>query len=212
MAIGIFGGTFDPVHIGHLRAAEEIRESFGLERVFFVPAYIPPHKRGRRIADVDQRVEMLKIAVRNNAGLRVSELETKRGGVSYSIDTIETFEKRYGRIYFIVGLDAFLEIDTWHRYEELFFHADFIIMLRPMERDVPASPEILPAGVRDRVNKIDDTTLIHLSGKKIYLKRVTQLDISSTRIREASRENRSIRYLVPDRVEKFINQRGLYRI
>ena len=211
MAIGIFGGTFDPVHIGHLRAAEEIRESFGLEKIFFVPAYIPPHKRGRRIADVDQRVEMLKIAVRNNAGLRISELEIKRGGVSYSIDTIETFEKRYGQIYFIMGLDAFLEIDTWHRYQELFLHADFIIMLRPMERDVSPS-EILPDGVKDRVKRIDETTLLHSSGKKIYLKRVTQLDISSTRIREASREKRSIRYLVPDRVEKFINQRGLYRV
>ena len=211
MAIGIFGGTFDPVHVGHLRAAEEIRESFGLEKVFFVPAYIPPHKRGRRIADVDQRVEMLKIAVRNNSGLRLSELEIKRGGVSYSIDTIETFEKRYGQIYFIVGLDAFLEIDTWHRYEELFFHADFIIMLRPMERDISASG-ILPEAVKGRVKRIDDTTLLHSSGRKICLKRVTQLDISSTRIREASRQNKSIRYLVPDRVEKFINQRGLYRV
>jgi nicotinate-nucleotide adenylyltransferase len=211
MAIGIFGGTFDPVHIGHLRAAEEIRESFGLEKVFFVPAYIPPHKRGRRIADVDQRVEMLRIAIRNNTGLRLSELEIKRGGVSYSIDTIQTFERRYGEIYFIMGLDAFLEIDTWYRYQELFLHADFIIMLRPMEREISASG-ILPEAVRDLVKKIDDTTLLHTSGKKIYLKKVTQLDISSTHIREASRQNRSIRYLVPDRVEKFINKRGLYSI
>jgi nicotinate-nucleotide adenylyltransferase len=211
MAIGIFGGTFDPVHMGHLRAAEEIRESFGLEKVFFVPAYIPPHKRSKRIADVDQRVEMLKMAIRNNAHLSLSELEIKRGGVSYSIETIETFEKRYGEIYFIMGLDAFMEIGTWHRYDELFSHADFVVMVRPMEKGVSGA-ELFPENVRGLVNKIDDATLLHTSGKKIYLRRVTQLDISSTRIREASQQNKSIRYLVPDKVERFINQRGLYRI
>lgn len=210
MAIGIFGGTFDPVHIGHLRAAEEIGESFGLDKVFFVPAYIPPHKRGKRIAAVDERVEMLKMAIRNNARLGLSDLEIKRGGVSYSIDTIETFEKRYGEIYFIMGLDAFLEIGTWRRFDELFVHADFIIMLRPMEKGVSGA-EILPESVRALVKRIDDETLLHESGKRIYLRRVTKLDISSTRIREASRNNKSIRYLVPEKVERFIDQRGLYR-
>ncbi|MDR2018335.1 MAG: nicotinate-nucleotide adenylyltransferase [Syntrophobacterales bacterium] len=210
MAIGIFGGTFDPVHIGHMRAAEEIRESFGIEKVFFVPAYIPPHKRGRRVSDVDHRMEMLRIAVRNNPFLRLSELEIRRGGISYSIDTLETFEKRYGELYFIMGLDAFLEIDTWHRYEELFSHADFVIMLRPIDRDISDSA-ILPETVRRLVRKIDDTTLLHTTGKKIYLKRVTQLDISSTQIREALSRNESIRYLVPERVERFISERGLYR-
>ena len=97
MAIGIFGGTFDPVHIGHLRAAEEIRESYSLEKVFFVPAYIPPHKRDKQVSGIDQRIEMLRMAIRNNPFLYLSELEVKRGGVSYSIDTIETFEKRLPR-------------------------------------------------------------------------------------------------------------------
>jgi nicotinate-nucleotide adenylyltransferase len=211
MAIGVFGGTFDPVHMGHLRAAEEIRESFGLERVFFVPASIPPHKRGKRIADIDLRVEMLKMAVRNNPFLRLSELEIKRGGVSYSIDTIEMFEKRRGEVYFILGLDAFLEVNTWYRFRELFFHAHFIIMLRPMEKEAPGF-DIVPREIRDRVRPIDESTFEHVSGKRIYLRRVTQLDISSTRIREASRRHQSIRYLVPDKVEKFINQRGLYKI
>ncbi|HEY3275645.1 MAG TPA: nicotinate-nucleotide adenylyltransferase [Syntrophorhabdaceae bacterium] len=211
MAIGIFGGTFDPVHIGHLRAAEEIRESLGLERVFFVPAPMPPHKRDKKIAHIDQRVEMLKLAVRNNPFLRLSELEIKRGGISYSIDTIETFEKRYGEIYFILGLDAFLEVDTWRRYEELFFHAHFVVMLRPTEcREWGA--EILPEAIRREVTRIDDTTLHHISGKRILFHRVTQLDISSTRIREASLREESIRYLVPDRVERFIKERGLYKI
>ena len=211
MAIGIFGGTFDPVHLGHLRAAEEIRESFGLERVYFVPASIPPHKRGKRIAGIDQRVEMLKTAIRGNAHLRLSELEIKRGGVSYSIDTVKTFEKRYGEIYFILGVDAFLEIDTWHCYEELFSHAHFVIMLRPMEGGRPAF-EVLPEAVRRDARRIDGETLEHASGRRIYLKRVTQLDISSTRIREASRQGKSIKYLVPDKIERFIDQRGLYRI
>ncbi len=209
MGIGIFGGTFDPVHIGHLRAAEEIRESFGLEKIFFVPAYIPPHKRGKRIADIDERVGMLKTAIRGNAYLRFSDLEIKRGGVSYSIDTIETFEKRYGEVYFIVGLDAFLEVDTWHRYGELFSHANFIVMLRPGERE-ESGLDALPRDLLDMVTRIDESTLLHASGRKIYFPRITQLDISSTRIREASKNQKSIKYLVPDRVERFIQQRGLY--
>jgi nicotinate-nucleotide adenylyltransferase len=211
MAIGIFGGTFDPVHTGHLRAAEEIRESFGLERVYFVPAYIPPHKRGRTIAGIDQRVEMLKMAVRSNPFLRISELEIRRGGISYSIDTIKTFEKRYGDTYFIVGLDAFLEIDTWRRCEELFFHTNFVVMLRPGEKGT-WGPEILPEAVRRGATMIDECTLLHVSGKKICFHRVTQLDISSTRIREASQHKESIKYLLPDNVERFIRERGLYRI
>jgi nicotinate-nucleotide adenylyltransferase len=210
MGIGIFGGTFDPVHLGHLRAAEEIRESFGLERVYFVPASVPPHKRGKRIAGTDQRIEMLKIAIRGNAHLRLSELEIKRGGVSYSIDTVETFEKKYDEIYFILGVDAFLEIGTWRRYDELFSHAHFIIMLRPMEGG-QADFEVLPEAVRRDARRIDASTLEHVSGRRIYLKRVTQLDISSTRIREASRQGKSIKYLVPDKVERFIDQRGLYK-
>ena len=210
MAIGIFGGTFDPVHLGHLRAAEEIRETFGLERVYFVPASIPPHKRGKRIAGIDQRVEMLKIAIRGNAHLRLSELEIRRGGVSYSIDTVETFEKRYGEVYFILGNDAFLEIGTWRRCEELFSHAHFVIMLRPMKGE-HADFEALPDAVRQGARVIDDKTLEHVSGRRIYLKRVTQLDISSTRIREAARRGKSIKYLVPERVERFIDQRGLYK-
>jgi nicotinate-nucleotide adenylyltransferase len=211
MAIGIFGGTFDPVHIGHLRAAEEIRESFGLERIYFVPAGIPPHKRGKRIADVDQRVEMLRIAVRNNPFLRISPLEIKRGGVSYSIDTIETFEKRYGETYFILGLDAFLEVNTWRRHEELFAHAHFVVMLRPRESE-SWGIEIVPESIRKDVKKIDESTLQHISGKKIHFHRVTQLDISSTRVREASYRKQSIKYIVPDQVERFIRERGLYRI
>ncbi len=210
MAIGIFGGTFDPVHIGHLRVAEEIRESFSLERVFFVPAYIPPHKRDKQISGIDQRIEMLKIAIRNNPFLRLSEMEVKRGGISYTIETIETFGKKYGGTFFIIGLDAFLEIQTWHRYRELFSRTNFIIMLRPLDHEA-SGLDIVPEAVRGAVERIDESTLQHFSGTRIYLHRVTQLDVSSTKIRDASKNARSIRYLVPDKVERFINQRGLYK-
>jgi nicotinate-nucleotide adenylyltransferase len=211
VAIGIFGGTFDPIHMGHLRAAEEIRESFFLDRVFFVPAHIPPHKRDKQISGIDQRVEMLRVAVRNNPFLRVSEVEVNRGGVSYSIETIESFGKRFDRTFFIIGLDAFLEVHTWHRYKELFSRTNFIIMLRPMDRDV-SGLDILPEEIGGEVKKIDQSTFQHASGKQIYLKRVTQLDVSSTKIREASKNDKSIKYLVPDKVERLINQRGLYRV
>jgi nicotinate-nucleotide adenylyltransferase len=211
VAIGIFGGTFDPVHIGHLRVAEEIRESFFLDRVYFVPAYIPPHKQDKQISGIDQRVEMLRIAIRNNPFLSLSEMEVRRGGVSYSIETVEAFEKRHDNVFFIIGLDAFLEIHTWRRYMDLFSSTSFIIMLRPLDRTVSGF-DILPEDVRSGVTRIDDSTLQHDSGKRIYLHRVTQLDISSTKIRDALKNDKSIKYLVPDRVERFINKRGLYRI
>ncbi len=211
MAIGIFGGTFDPVHIGHLRAAEEIRESFLLERVFFVPAYIPPHKRDQQISGIDERMEMLKIAVRNNPFLRISSIEVKRGGVSYSIETVESFGKKYDSTFFIIGIDAFLEIDTWHRFEELFFRTNFIIMMRPMDRNISGF-DIFPGEIAGSVRRLDDSTFQHVSGTCIHLRRVTQIDVSSTRIREALKNDQSIRYLVPDKVERFINKRGLYRL
>ena len=211
MGIGIFGGTFDPVHVGHLRAAEEIREAFGLDRVFFVPAYIPPHKQDKTILDVDQRIEMLKAAIEGNPFLSLSDMEVKRGGVSYSIDTIETFEEKHDEVYFILGLDAFLELHTWHRFRELFSHAHFIVMLRPMDRP-RGKFEALPGAIRELLTSLDDSTLCHQSGKRVYFQRVTQLDISSTFIREAARAQKSIRYLVPDGVERLINQRGLYKI
>jgi nicotinate-nucleotide adenylyltransferase len=210
MSVGIFGGTFDPVHLGHLRAAEEIREQFRLDKVYFVPAYIPPHKRTHKITDPATRLRMLKAAIRGNKFLRASEIEIKSGGVSYSINTIRMFEKRFEQIYFIMGIDAFLEIDTWYNYRELFDHTDFIVMGRPInEKKEPKG--LFPGDIGKEIRRLDGNTFEHRSGKKIHVQHVTQLDISSTEIRKSVGNGRSIKYLVPGQVERIIEEERLYK-
>ncbi|MCX8111052.1 MAG: nicotinate-nucleotide adenylyltransferase [Syntrophorhabdaceae bacterium] len=210
MKVGIFGGTFDPIHNGHLRVAEEVRELFSLNILYFIPVYTPPHKRDKFITDTEHRVNMIRLAIRGNRFLRLSDIEIKRGGISYSFDTVCFFEKKYGDIYFIIGMDAFLEIDTWHRYKDIFFHTNFIVMVRSLGLK-KMGIEIFPEDMRHEVRQIDQNMFQHTSGRYIYLQNITQLDISSTKIRELSLNNRSIRYLLPERVENYINKRGLYR-
>ncbi len=210
MAIGVFGGTFDPVHIGHLRVAEEIREAFGLDKVLFVPACYPPHKTERNTADAQTRLELLGLAVRTAGPLAVSDMEVRRGGMSYSIDTIQALEGEHPDLYFILGVDAFRDIHTWRRYPELFFHTNFLVMTR--ESGMPAKIlDLVPPDVRALMKDKGDGVLEHGSGKRVYCYHVTRLDISSTRIRELVRAGKSIRYLVPEAVEHYILDKGLYR-
>lgn len=210
MAIGIFGGTFNPVHTGHLRVAEEVREAFHFETIYFVPTHIPPHKDATLTEPAEERLKMLRAATRENSFFRVSGLEIDRGGVSYTLDTLKKFRLRSDEIFFIIGIDAFLEIDTWYNYEELFEHAGFIIMTRPTHerRDIAT---VLPDRLRVKFTKLEDNVYQHESGKTIRFYGVTILDISSTRIRNLLKEGRSIRYLVPPSVEKIIMKKGLYR-
>lgn len=209
MATGIFGGTFDPIHMGHLRVAEEIREVFSLEKIYFVPGGIPPHKRRQKITDGEERLCMLKAALKGNRFFRVSEIEIKRSGPSYTIDTLKAFKKRFDELYFIIGIDAFSQIDTWHMYRELFYHTNFIVMTRPSGKKQPIL-EMLPTDVRIEIRKSNDAMCTHRSGRKIYLHDITQIDISSTKIKELLKKHRSIRYLVPASVEKIITERGVY--
>jgi nicotinate-nucleotide adenylyltransferase len=209
MAIGILGGTFDPIHMGHLRIAEEIREIFSLEGIYFVPGGTPPHKRRRKITDAEERLRMVRSAVKGNRFFRVSEIETKRSGPSYTIDTLKAFEKHFDELYFLMGIDAFSQINTWHLYRELFYHTNFIVMTRPSSKKQTIS-EMLPDDVKKDIRKGNDALCFHKSGKKIYLHDITQIDISSTKIKELLKKHRSIRYLVPASVEKIIIERGLY--
>lgn len=205
MAIGLFGGTFDPIHVGHLRVAEEVREHFALERVYFVPTWRQPLKAGLKAAEADDRVHMIKRAIRNNPLFRCSLTEIQRGDISYSIETLKAFAHRHSEIYFLIGLDAFEDIGLWKGYADLFIYAHFVVMVRPGRK-----ADGLPAALKGKVRKIGGTTWEHASGKRIYFQHTTQLDVSSTRIRELSRRGKSIKYLVPYAVEQYIAQRGLY--
>jgi nicotinate-nucleotide adenylyltransferase len=205
MAVGLFGGTFDPVHVGHLRIAEEVRENFSLDRVYFIPAWLQPLKRQKNGAAAEDRMRMVRSAIRGNGRFRVSAVEMSRGGVSYTIDTVKHFSLRYRDIYFLLGLDAFRDIGLWKSYEELFRLVNFVVMGRPGCLD-----EGLPVGLTKEVRAVDDRTWEHSSGKRIYLHDNTLIDISSTQVRELARKGKSIKYLVPPSVERYINKKGLY--
>lgn len=198
------------MHMGHLRVAEEIREDFRLETIYFIPSHLPPHKDNDSAAFSGDRLKMLKAAIKGNPFFKVSDLEIKRGGVSYTIETLKKFGRRFTDIYFIIGIDAFRLIDSWYHYEELFYHTGFIVMTRPASGHLNI-PQMLPESIRKRLTALKDNIYRHESGKMIYLRAVTKIDISSTKIRELHKGDRSIKYLVPPPVEKIIIERGLYR-
>ena len=210
MRVGIFGGTFDPIHNGHLRAAEEVRESFSLERIYFVPVFIPPHKKDQKISGVKDRLNMVRLAIKGNSFFKLSDIEVKRGGISYSMDTIKSMEKKFEELYYLIGVDAFSEIHTWHQYTDLFYHTNFIVMVRPSHAR-ESGLKMFPSHVRKHIKTLDDRTFEHASGKRVHLQLVTQLDISATKIRFSMGERKSIRYLVPSQVEKYIKDKELYK-
>lgn len=210
MRAGIFGGTFNPIHNGHLRAAEEVREFFTLDRIYFVPAFIPPHKKTNEITDAEDRLAMVRLALKGNSFFTLSGIEIKRGGISYSINTIQAMENKLDELYYLLGIDAFSEIHTWHRYTDLFSHANFVVMVRPSHKR-QSGLSMFPAKVRKQMKILDDGTFQHVSGNKVYLHHVTQLEISATKIRESMSEGKSIRYLVPAAVEKYIKDKKLYQ-
>jgi len=212
--IGILGGTFDPVHFGHLRTAEEVGEIFGLKKVYLIPSNNPPHKKGKYITPFRERLYMLQCAIEGSDILDVLDLEGRRPGYSYTIDTLRELksERYFGRdvqIYFIIGMDAFLEIDTWKECRELFRYANFVIVKRLGYNN--KGIEDLLERLRLNYGKEEKGVYqIRETRKYIYLTDVTPLDISSTKIRRLVREGRSITFLLPEKVKKYILERGLY--
>jgi nicotinate-nucleotide adenylyltransferase len=213
MKIGLFGGTFDPIHWGHLRSAEEVAETFRLDRLYFVPASIPPHKRGQTTTPAEDRLQMVRRAVAGNARFAVSTIEIQRAGVSYSIDTIRAFhaKKREGdSLYFIIGLDAFCEIATWKDYAEIFPLCNFIVTSRPGSKE---NDPLKGTGIA--VKKLfcydfKQENYRHRSGTRILFIELTDIAISASEIRTLVKQGKSIRYLVPAAVENYIRRRGLY--
>lgn len=208
--IGLFGGTFDPIHLGHLRCAQEIGEAFHLSQVIFILAATPPHKEDRPIISTKHRWNMVKVAIADNPAFISSDVEIRREGKSYSIETISYYHRnlREGeRLFFILGADSFCEMETWKDYPQLFTLCDFIVISRPhfdpMQARVLRSEGFQREGGEDR--------FLHPSGHSLYLHEVTPIGISSTEIRRAIKDGRSITYLVPKEVEEYILKQGLYQ-
>jgi nicotinate-nucleotide adenylyltransferase len=210
--IGVFGGTFDPIHIAHLRSAEEAREQLGLDRVLFVPAADPPHKT-RRITAAAHRLAMVRLAIAGHPAFRVSTLEIDRGGRSYTVDTLRALRERLPAdtaLTLLIGWDAFLEISTWKQYRTLFELAGVAVWTRPPHA-VRAPRALLPvAARRDFCYGQDHQTLRHRTGNQVRFLTVTALDISASAIRLRLRRGQSIRYLVPLGVERYVSRHRLY--
>ena len=211
--IGLLGGTFDPVHLAHLRVAEELREAQDLAEVRLVPCAVPPHKARRDVAAPAHRLRMVQRAVAGVPGLRAWDVELARGGRSYTVDTLRALRARVGdrgRIVFALGWDAFTEFHTWREHTAIFGLCDVVVVTRPSH---PATLTLddFPIAARgglhyDRVS----AGFRHVSGHRVTLQRVTPLDISATDVRARVRGGRSIRFLVPDTVRRYIRDHHLY--
>ena len=213
MRIGLFGGTFDPIHWGHLRSAEEVSESFDLNKVYFIPAAVPPHKRGRTTTPARHRLQMVRLAVAKNPKFAVSTVEIDRPGISYSIDTVREFAARLtpaDSLYFIIGLDAFREIGSWNDFAGLFFLCNFIVTSRPgsKERDPLKGTGVAVKKLFCYDSK--NRSYKHRSGTRVFFIELTDIAISASEIRALVERGKSIRYLVPPVVEKYIKRRQLY--
>ena len=212
MKIGILGGTFNPVHIAHLRIAEEVRESFDLGMVIFVPAATPPHKPLAGDLPFATRLRMVQLAIAGNPLFMVSEIEGNRGGKSYSIDTIHTLRLEYpdDEFFFIIGSDSFLDIGTWRKYSAIFALCNIVVVERP-GAVVTSICSSLPFDILHEFSYFDaEKRLAHKSGYSVYYAKGVPLEISSSTVRRLARLGRSIRFLVPDAVENYIKEHRLY--
>lgn len=197
--LAVMGGTFDPIHIGHLMTAEEVRSEFGIDQVVFIPTGHPPHKDSEKVTDSEHRYLMSVLATVENPSFHVSRIEIDRPGTTYTVDTIESIKKAYPagvKIYFITGADAVHEILTWERVDELMKICEFVAVTRPgyKRRQLKAKVEELKKSFECKVHYLE----------------VPALAISSSDIRERIRKYKPIKYLVPEAVEKYIHKFELY--
>ncbi len=206
--IGIFGGTFDPVHYGHLRTAFELLQALELEEVRFIPCGDPPH-RGVTFAPAALRLDMVRLATREEPGFVVDDRELRREGPSYSIDTLESLREEFpGRpLCLITGMDAFLGLPGWHRWDEILDLAHLVVAHRPgwQVPDEGALGALMAEHATRRKGDLHETT----SGR-VYIDAVTQLEIASTEIRNLVADGYDPRYLMPDAVRAVIMQSSCY--
>ncbi len=215
MKIGLMGGTFNPVHLGHLRAAEETREILELDEICFIPALTPPHKDSKDIVSAKHRLKMLQLATEENQFFKVDEIELKRKAPSYTIDTLKELKKSKpdNEYFFIVGTELFTRIDTWKSYKTLFKYANFVILNRPGYYEIDLS-NLFPLALKNefrysyKENEID--VFEHKDSKKLIFININGIKLSSTKIRSFIHQNKSIRYLVTEKIQEYILKNKLY--
>lgn len=200
LRLGIMGGTFNPIHNGHLVVAEEVRNLFQLDKVIFIPAGNPPHKQDKIMLPAEDRYLMTVLATMTNMYFEVSSMEIERGGLSYTVDTIKQLREKYGsktKLYFITGADAILSIFTWKDVPQLLLSCEFIAATRP------------GYGLDDLRKKLEELDNDYL--KHIHLVEVPGIAVSSTDVRRRIKEGKPIKYLLPENVESYIIKQKLYQ-
>lgn len=207
--LGVFGGTFDPIHYGHLRTVFELLQAIRFEEVRIIPCREPPH-RGETFASPRQRFDLVRVAVADQPGIVADDRELKRDGPSYSIDTLESLRREFPErpLSLIIGMDAFLGLPRWHRWTDILNTAHIVVAHRPGWRAPDMGPlgELLSERGTHRIDDLHD----ELNGH-VHIHAVTQLEISSTEIRELIEAGRSPRFLMPDAVIAEIHALGCYR-
>lgn len=219
--IALFGGTFDPIHYGHLRSVWEVKETFNLDKIFLIPAAIPPHKDLKNVEDSRDRLEMIRLAISGHPEFSVSDIELIRTGPSYTIDTIRHFKSvgdKDSELFFIIGSDAFLEFNTWKSYAELLKLVPFIVMVRPdsstrntLGKNKKIHDFLTSKIPEPYIAESNNTRYTHPGRPAVFIHHVTPLGISSTNIRNMIQHGKSVRFLVPEAVEEYIRTKGLYK-
>lgn len=189
MRVGVLGGTFDPPHVAHLIVASDVFSALRLDRLLFVPAAVPPHKLGAVRASPELRLEMVRAAIQNDPRFEVDDLELRREGASYTVDTLRELRERLpdAQLFFVVGVDQLREFHTWREPEQVAALARLAVVSREGEDPAPGSPY------------------------PVHPVRVTRVDLSATEVRRRIRAGEPIRYLVPDAVREIIERERLYR-
>lgn len=213
--VGIMGGAFNPIHYGHLRAAEEVRMKLGFERILFIPSGNPPLKT-KDLADAGHRYEMTRLSTETNPFFEISDIECRGSRKSYTVETLAALEEWHpeNEFFLILGNDAFLDIAAWYQPERLMGLVNFVVVSRPGFRFIDLSPRI--SGVPEALSRLDTRALEAYrlcmeSGRELLLLNVTPMDISATAVRTLVKAGKSIKYLLPEKVESYIIFHKLYR-
>lgn len=212
MRVGLFGGSFNPIHFGHLRAAEEVREALGLDLVYFVPAASPPHKPEGDLAPAEHRLQMVRLATKGNRFFMVSEVEVRRMGRSYTIDTVRYFLatlRQPSTLFLLMGGDQFAELSTWKDCDELVTAGNLAVHTRLREGESGPQRVSLAGLERFGYSKSDDH-YVHSSGHTLYFVATTYFPISASQIRRKIQRGESISYLLPVDVSDYIQRHALY--
>jgi nicotinate-nucleotide adenylyltransferase len=211
MRVAVFGGSFNPIHLGHLRAAEEDREAMGLDLIYFVPAASPPHKPPVGLASAEHRLEMVRLATKGNRHFMVSDVEVRRSGSSFTIDTVRYFRttmRAQPELYLIMGGDQFAELDTWKEADELAKLCNIVVHTRLSEMQPGAEARVAMLSRFGYIRR--DEFYVHCSGHTLNFVTTTFFPISATSIRHKIAAGESIRYLVPTDVADYIERHVLY--